>query len=99
MFLNSPRRALILVKVEPLRSKNTLGFQRATSAAHSYSGLPQGAPSTGSLGRRRAISSRSKARIREEAACTSQSKSFRTPIRGWIGVDYTHPLENRDGML
>src|SRR6478735_8928305 len=40
-FLNSSSRALIFVNVEPLRSKKTFGFQRATSAAHSYSGLPQ----------------------------------------------------------
>src|SRR5438552_10175702 len=40
IFLKSPRRSRIFVSVVPLRSKNTLGFQRVTSAAHSYSGLP-----------------------------------------------------------
>src|SRR6516162_3102702 len=54
----SARRACIFVSVEPLRSKNTLGFHLAISAAHSYSGLPQCAPSTVIFGKRRAISSR-----------------------------------------
>src|SRR5436305_14874799 len=42
--LKSASRPCIFVSVDPLKSKNTLGFQRETSAAHSYSGLPQCAP-------------------------------------------------------
>src|SRR5207248_7604733 len=57
-FCRSPRCPCIFVKLEPLRAKNTLGFQRAISAAHSYSGLPQWAPRTVIFGERRAISSR-----------------------------------------
>src|ERR1700681_2735087 len=56
--LKSASRACIFVRVDPLRSKNTFGFQRATSAAHSYSGLPQCAPSTVIFGKRLAISSK-----------------------------------------
>ena len=58
IFWKSVNRPCIFVSVEPLRSQNTLGFHRAISAAHSYSGLPQCAPSTVTFGNRRAISSR-----------------------------------------
>src|ERR1700730_3559870 len=57
IFWKSVRRPCIFVNVDPLRSKNTLGFHRATSAAHSYSGLPQCAPRTVIFGKRLAISS------------------------------------------
>src|SRR5207253_6976103 len=49
---NSARRPCIFVSVEPLRSKKTFGFQRAISAAHSYSGLPQWAPTRVIFGKR-----------------------------------------------
>src|ERR1043166_3909847 len=64
---NSSSRPRIFVKVEPLRSKKTFGFQRAISAAHSYSGLPQCAPTTVIFGKRLAISSRWIGRILPEA--------------------------------
>src|SRR5882762_12012232 len=73
IFLNSARRPCILVNVEPLRSKNTFGFQRETSAAHSYSGLPQCAPSTVIFGKRRAISSKCIGRIRPDATSSGSS--------------------------
>src|SRR5215467_8960330 len=66
MRWNSDSRPRILVNVEPLRSKKTFGFQRAMSAAHSYSGLPQCAPTTVIFGKRLAISSRKIGRIRPD---------------------------------
>src|SRR5438105_14707481 len=56
--LNRARRSFIFVKLDPLRSKNTFEFHRAISAAHSYSGFPQCAPSTVIFGHRLAISSK-----------------------------------------
>ena len=82
---NSASRPCIFVKVEPLRSKKTFGFQRAISAAHSYSGLPQCAPTTVIFGKRLAISSRWIGRIRpERVLLSSDAARFDNRLPGTV---------------